>query len=594
MLPKDSHLSAVLSVGATALLLASCTPGAMRKSADNEVHRILVAKTKAVPNAGKGLLDITPPAPISLAELKKNRKSAEFLGNRASVEKNARVIPLSEALGMAVTHNRAYRDQKESLYLQALDLTLVRHEFAPIFSVTGGVVAEKSQAPVTTTVQVPNPAYAKAAAAASAAGTATTVPQFLQKQVTTLVTDNTLAANGTASFDLLMRTGGRLAVDFTTDFLRFLTGNLTRTGDSVLAANLTQPLLRGAGYRATMETLTQAERDLMYAVRNFTQYRKTFAVDITSRYYRTLEARDIARNAHLAYKAFESILEGQTALAKNDRIKLSQLDQIQQAALKYKRIWVNSVRTYEQGLDDLKIALGVPVDAPVILDEKELGKLELLDPGLSLGQATQVALVTRLDLDNTRNSVEDTARKIKNAAQDLLPQLDLTGTFQAVSNPNNPNPNIDFNRRRLSGGVNLDPRLDKKADRNAYRAALIHRQKAERDLDLAEETVKSDIRADWRDLDVARKNYDIAQTGVALSERRLEYENTLRELGQGTARDLIDAQQDLIDARDALTSALISHTLARLKLWKDMGVLFIRKDGSWMRVMNRAELAADE
>lgn len=620
-MPKKTASFRVMSwLGLAALSLPSCTPGYMRKSADREVKRTLFAKSSRVPNAGKGLLDITPPPPITLENLEKKSDSPEFLGDRAHIEENARVIPLSEALKLAVGHNRDYQGQKELLYLQALDLTLIRHEFTPIFTATGDAEALQVQTPVTTTVNVPNPAYAKAqdaaakaakaaagtttsgtsstasTSASTAATTATTaaVPQFLQKQVTTLVTENTLTAQGNLGVSMLTRTGARLAADFTTDFLRFLSGTVPNASDSSLAFSITQPLLRGAGYRATMETLTQAERDLLYAIRDFTQYRKTFTVDIASRYYRTLEARDAARNAYIAYTAFETSLDAMRALQREDQATSSQLGLVEQAALKYKRIWINSVRGYEQLLDDLKIAMGVPVETKVILDESELASLNIEEPGMSADESMQAALVTRLDLYNSRNSLEDTERKVKIAAQDLLPQLDISGRYEVTGNPKNDRVNLNFDRRRLSGGATLDLRLDKKADRNAYRASMIAQQRAARTLDLEEETVRSAIRTDWRDLEVARKQHEIALSGIAQAQRRLEEETLNRELGLGTARDLIDAQQDLIEAKDALTSALISHTLTRLRLWKDMGVLYIKKDGDWISVLKQEAAKEDD
>jgi outer membrane protein TolC len=588
MLPKNALPFPAVSLCLATLTLACCTPGMMRKSADREVVGLLKAKSSGVPNAGSGLLDITPPPPVSLEELRRSNDTAEFLGDRSYLEKNAKVIPLHEALSLAVRHNRDYQSRKELLYLQALDLTFVRNEFTPIFNGTGAATVTKTQTPGTQTVQVPNPAYTQG-------GGTPAVPQFLEKQITTLVTDNTLTAQGNLGVSVLTRTGARLAADFTTDFLKFLSGNMTSAGDSTLALTLTQPLLRGAGYRATMETLTQAERDLLYAIRDFTQYRKTFAVDVTSRYYRTLEARDAAKNAFLAYKAFETILTSERALAKEDRRTSSQLGLIEQASLRYKRIWISSVRTYESLLDDLKLTLAIPVETPVVLEDQELAKLTLEEPDFSIEESLHTALITRLDLYNARNSVEDSERKIKVAAQDLLPQLDLSGRYQIDGDPGSRKVNLNMDRRSLAGGLDLDLRLDKKADRNAYRSAMIDQQRTARELDLAEENVRATLRTAWRDLDTARKQYDIASTGVALSLRRVEEEELLRTLGRGTARDLIDAQQDLIEAKDDLTSALIAHTLDRLRLWKDMGVLYIKKDGTWIRVLkNEAEVAGDD
>jgi outer membrane protein TolC len=214
---------------------------------------------------------------------------------------------------------------------------------------------------------------------------------------------------------------------------------------------------------------------------------------------------------------------------------------------------------------------------------------------MSVDDTIKTALVTRLDLYNQRNTLEDSERKIKVASQNLLPQLDIGARYEVLGTEDNDKLNLNFDRSRITGTGVVDLRLDKKADRNNYRAALISQQRAARVLDLAEENVRNTIRTNWRDLDTARKQYDIAQTGVDLSARRLEEEELLRTLGRGTARDLIDAQQDLIEARNALTAALISHTLARLRLWRDMGILYIKKDGSWIRVLDQeAKLAADE
>ncbi len=612
MTQKTSPAHALLLLSLAALPLVSCTPGQMRRSADREVKRTLFAKLRTVPNAGTGLLDITPPPPISLDELKKNLNTPEFLGERAHLEENARVLPLGAALKKAVTHNRDYRNEKELLYLQALDLTLVRHEFTPIFTAEGSTDTLQTVTPVIRTIQTPNPAYPaalKAAQAQTAANNANasasgqpapppvtpSAPQFLQKQITTLVTENTLTASGNIGVSMLTRTGARLAADFTTDFLRFLSGDVPNASNSTLAVSITQPLLRGAGYRATMENLTQAERDLLYAVRDFTQYRKTFAVDIATKYYRTLEARDAAKNAYLTYVAFERILKEEKALNEEGRRTSSQLGLIEQASLRYKRLWITAVRTYEQQLDELKIAVGVPVTEKLVLDEKELSQLSLEDPKISVEESLRTALVTRLDLYNERNALEDTERKIKVAKQNLLPVLDVGGRVDILGNPDNDKLNLNFERRKVSGTGIIDLRLDKKEDRNRYRSALISQQRAARTLDLAEENVRSALRTAWRDLDTARKQYEIAQTGVELSTRRLEEEELLRSLGRGAARDLIDAQQDLIEARNIMTSALVAHTLARLRLWRDMGVLYIKKDGSWIRVLNEeAQMAADD
>ena len=47
-----------------------------------------------------------------------------------------------------------------------------------------------------------------------------------------------------------------------------------------LTLDLIQPLLRGGGRAVTLEPLTQVERNLLYEIRNFARFRKTFYVAI--------------------------------------------------------------------------------------------------------------------------------------------------------------------------------------------------------------------------------------------------------------------------------------------------------------------------
>jgi len=105
-----------------------------------------------------------------------------------------------------------------------------------------------------------------------------------------------------------------------------------------------------------------------------------------------------------------------------------------------------------------------------------------------------------------------------------------------------------------------------------------------RDLSLAEDNVKLDVREAWRDLEQALLNYDVAEVSLRLGERRVEEQELLAELGRATTRDLVEAQDDLTSARNNLTDALVSHTIARLSFWRDMGILFIKEDGQWEEV----------
>jgi outer membrane protein TolC len=513
----------------------------------------LQTKSSKIPNSGKDLLDITPPPPVSMEELGKNLKTVEFLGERAYVEKNARVIGLDEALNFAVHRNRSYLLQKEGVYLAALDLTLTRQNFSPILSGNGSSVMDRTK---------------------------------VTDGVNTLVNTGTLATSGEVGLSLLTRTGARLAADLTTDFVRFVTGGLD-SGNSRMAFTLSQPLLRGAGYLAASEALTQGERSVLYNIRTFTQLRKAFAVDVATQYYRTIQSRESAKNAHLAYMSFNNVVEQQKSLVENGQGNPSSLGQLLQAQINFQRNWVSAIRNYEQAVDDLKITLGLPVTERIVLDYKDLDDLQILTPPGSLDDALQTALTTRLDLWNSRDRVEDASRRVLIAKQETLPTLNAVVSSRVLDDPNRNDFQLQTSNRGATLGLNTDLNLNQKPERNALRAALVAEQRARRELELAEEQVRNAVRTGWRDLEVARKQYEFAVRGMEISMRRIEVETAFAEEGRNTPRDLIEAQRDLNATRDLMVATRINHNLVRLQLWRDMGILFIEKDGSWVDVLKK-------
>ncbi len=544
---------ALLSLG-----LAGCTQGFYKKWADKQVFGIIGSKKQIVSGADDDtLLSITPPAPVKLDALMKQAETADFLGNRAFIEKGARVVKLADALDFAVHRNRIYLGRKEQVYLSALALTGTRQQFGPIADGNGGAILGERQ---------------------------------VQTGVNDFVRTSTLTTGGGIGLDYLMKTGARLALDLTTDFTRFFTGNVRSISDSRAAASLTQPLLRGAGVLATVEPLRQDERDVLYAIRDFTQYRKSFAVDITRQYLRAIQAREAARNRFVAYKASLVSIDRDRALAEANLRSQSMLKQIEQGSISYERTWLTAIRTYEEQLDDLKIALGLPVTERIVLDPGEMKQLEVIDPQGTLEEFVDTALVTRLDIYNQRDQLQDAQRKVKIAHQNTLPTVNALVNYE-IGTPNG-NSGLELNpsQRRLSGGLDLDLNLNTLPERNALRTSQIVEQASRRSLELQEEQLRGTIRSDWRDLQLARRQYELAQKGLELAQKRLEIEEALMAEGQGTARDIVESQDRMITARDLIISTIIDHNLARLQLWTDMGVLFIRKDGTWADVLEHEKV----
>ena len=557
------------------LLDAGCSPEQYRKSADKETARIIAEKTPQVPNMDPNFT-IEQTHPPALEGLPTLPQPPDFLGAEGQVEKDAPILTLEKTLDIAVRNSRIYQSRKEQVYLQALSLTLARHQFAPLFSARG------SAEYVVTTAEVQG----------FEVDPSTGEPRPVTSDQ--LVERSSAEGTGSVNANWLIRDVGRISAAFTNDFFRFLSGDPSTISRSRLGATFTRPLLQNAGFKAEMENLTLAERETLYSLRDFVRFRKQFSVDVAAAYYRVLQNRDTARNTYLALQSFRKSAARTRALVDEGRVKLAELGRLQQQELSQETAWIAAIRSYKLALDTLKILLGLSTDANLVLDEAELRELKIIHPDISVQDAIRVALACRLDLQNLGNEVEDAQRAVALAANGLLPQVDLRAEA-SISSPEDKRAGLvlpDLERYRWSAGVDFDLPLDRKLQRNTYRTALIRQEQATRARTEAEDTIKLQIREDWRALEQAKRNYENSELGVKLAQWRVEEQDLLAEVGRGRAQDQVDAQNDLTAAQNQRTQTLVDHTVARLRFWEHMGILFIKEHGQWEDVSDVQQLEA--
>lgn len=597
-----ARLPALCAAVAAVVGLAGCAAHRYAEKADAEVYRIVEEKSPQVPGMEPAFTIEQDAEWSPFADLPRAGDAHPAFGEESG-SGEAYQVGLEQALAVAVRNNRQYQSRKEAVYLQGLSLTLDRHQFTPIFS--GGANAEFARSTRDTLADSPftegmdratgiigqletltgQPAdlLRDYAAVVAEAGALT----GLDEPRTRIVDERDVRGSANAGVDLLLRGGGRIALGLTTTFLRFLKGDGFTDSGSQLLATFTQPLLRGAGADIAAEQLTQAERDMLYALREFARFRKVFVVSVCSDYYGVLRNRDVVINNWQALQNFERSVARERAFATEGRRTPAELGRLEQALLSRENSWVEALRRYRESLDQFKILLGLSTDAPLVLDPAELDRLRaegLNHPELSDEDAVDVALVARLDLYVQRDQVADAERKVKVAENALLPRATLIANARMDTPPGGNYTDLDSRRMRWGMGLDLDPDFDRLPERNAYRRALIDLARAGRERTLAEDNVKLEVRAAWRNLDQARRNYEIALRGVALNERRVEEQDLLAELGRATALDQVDAQNDLTDAQNALTAALVTHTLSRLAFWRDMGILYVKPNGQWEEV----------
>lgn len=544
--------------------LLGCTNNYYRQDADQESYEAIGDKTDLVPGMSANIC-IDEERIVDLSGFPTNEDSFEFLDNEAASEVGAHILRLNAALDLAFQHSQEYQTQKEQLYLEALSLTFDRYSYVPVFSARGGADYQWDAE-----------------------------DQFVADMqaltgMSTLSTSEAVNANTSLGARYLLKGGGAIAVNLTNNFTRFLTGDISELGTGALIGSFTQPLLRDFGSAIETETLIQAERDLLYRLRDFTRFRKTFAVRVASNYYSVLLNRETARNNYAGLLANNLSLERERAFQAEGLRTLLQVGRLEQSSLQQDLRWTSSITRYKRSLDDFKLLLGLNSDENIALDDNEMiliTETGMDSPDLSLEQAMELAVQTRLDLYNGLDRVQDRARKIEVAANELKPGLDLS-VVASVPGANNGNlGELDFENALYTTGLEFEIPLDTKFERNNYRRSLIDYEVATRNYLLDMYNIKLDVVDLWRRMNQARKNYEINLTSVEINERRVEEAELRAELGLGDIQDTVDSQNDLTAAQTSLVSSIVDHNIAKLEFWRDLGLLYVDDSGQWEEGVN--------
>ena len=265
-------------------------------------------------------------------------------------EKGIVQLDQEKAVELALLNSREYQTAEEDLYLTALRLTLSRFQFDLQWFLSND----------------------------------TTFTHFGSGGAANGET-NTLSSFTSFGFRRNLAAGGQLLVDFANSLVYQYTGDGSRRFSSNLLVSLTQPLLRGAGRDIALEELTQAERNVLYEVRDFARFRKSFWADVAIQnggYLDLLLAVQRVRNSQANLQQQEETYRLYSELFQGGRASAVELDQFFQSLQSARLSVITSETTLQNNLDNFKIRLGLPPRLPIELDESPLEEFVLTDPAL--------------------------------------------------------------------------------------------------------------------------------------------------------------------------------------------------------------------
>jgi outer membrane protein TolC len=492
-------------------------------------------------------------------------------------------ITLEDALKIAAAENREFRSQKEDLYRSALALDLEAHNFRTTFAVL---------------------------MSSSLSSTRT------EGRDRNLGNDNRLRLGANHKF----KNGTELSSSIAFDLAKMLTAEKESAWGLIADASITIPLLRGSGRFVVEEPLIQAERNLVYSLREFEQYKRNFIVSISTSYFNVLLAGRQLRNQDENYRRAVASTRRSRRLADAGRLQEYEFDQSYQHELDARNSWVSAYSNYDSVLESFRMVLGLPPDAKVFPLESELAKLhqytesfasgnidnyeakgaidwdkiELKKPDnknkgpKELDEATAliVAFDNRPDLQSARDRVDDCERKLRIAADNLRAEITIGGSANVGEGRSSGSAHLDNGSflpkfGSYSALLNIDLPLNRTAERNAYRNAFFTYDKAVRSYQETEDNLKKEVFNIVRSMRETRETLSIQFMALSLAKRRVESMDILMQAGRVDMTDVLGAQQSLLSAQNSLYSAIVNYRIKELELQSKLGVLDVTAAGTW-------------
>ena len=343
----------------------------------------------------------------------------------------------------------------------------------------------------------------------------------------------------------------------------------TGTGRGYVGMQVRHPLLRGSGRLSDKaDALLGARNDVAIMRQELYQSRQSTILNVMEAYYGAILEREQVK---VQENALEIAKESAEGYRKREEAQLV-------TGLDVKRAELNVAQTQDDlnlqqqsaraATDRLMLAIGAGVgQAPELTDAVP----ELKETVPTLEDAIKLALDNRPELAIYQQRLDNERRAVAIARDQLRPNLDVVGNFNSDEADAGFLSGSIFDAGRSLVGLEFRVPLDKRIIKE-------NRDIASRALDiLAEENtyqkerIAEDVRQSYRTLEQAQISLGIYSDNLDRAKEQLHFAQRLMEEGEGSSRDLLDAQASLTKVESGVLSAKTGIFLARMNLKHAVG-----------------------
>ncbi len=333
--------------------------------------------------------------------------------------------------------------------------------------------------------------------------------------------------------------------------------------------SLTHPLMKRKGILSDKsDQVLSARSSAVIQDRALFLRRQATVQEVIQNYFRAVQAQNQTKVEEDALSIAEKTAE--MSRKREDAGLIAGLDVVRaEATVAETRDSLNlQMQSARGALDRLMVAIGAGVgQTPELTDEVP----DVTDEQVTLAQAIERALKNRAEFTRFDEQIQTQKRKLAIAKEELKPALELAMQFNSSERDGSLLSASLFREGYFDAGLVYRYPID--------RRAATERQATEaRDLDVliklrefqVEEVVEQ-VRSAYREMEAARTSLDINTRNLKVAEDRLRLAERMVEEGEGTNREVLDAQSALAQGKSRIVSAKTDLYLANINLKYYMG-----------------------
>ena len=336
-----------------------------------------------------------------------------------------------------------------------------------------------------------------------------------------------------------------------------------------IGMSVRQPLLQGRGRLSDKgDLLLGAQSDVAVMRQELYQTRQSAILDVMDAYFGAILEREQVKVQERGLEIAKQSAEG---------YRKREAEQLV-TGLDVRRAELNVAQTEDDlnlqrqsaraAMDRLMLAMGAGVGQnPELTDAVP----EIKDNPPTLEEAIKLALANRPELAIYGERLANEKRSLAMAGDQLRPDLDVVAGFNSTNADTGFLAGSILNRGSSAVGVEFRVPLDKRIikenrDIASRSLAILDEQRT-----YQKERIAEDVRQAYRTLEQAQISLGIYSTNLDRAKEQLHFAQRLMEEGEGSSRDILDAQSGLTRVESGLLSANTDVFLARMNLKHAIG-----------------------